>query len=79
MNYGGIYEATPQSLMLEADGEDLHVINDLIANQAGTRIHDLKYFERKLNAISKPNRLMYFNEEFRPGCPASTPRQEASR
>jgi hypothetical protein len=67
MNYGGIYEATPRSLMLEADGEDLHVVNDLIANQAGTRIHDLKYFEGKLNAISKPNRLMYFNEEYRPG------------
>ncbi len=67
MNYGGIFEATPRSLMLEADGEDLHVVNDLIANQAGTRIHDLKYFEGKLNAISKPNRLMYFNEEYRPG------------
>ena len=67
MNYGGIYEATPTSLMLEADGEDLHVINSLIANQAGTRIHDLRYFEGKLNASSKPNRLMYFNEEFRPG------------
>jgi hypothetical protein len=67
MNYGGIFEATPLSLMLEADGEDLHVVNDLIANQAGTRIHDLKYFEGKLNAISKPNRLMYFNEEYRPG------------
>ena len=26
-----------------------------------------EYFEGKLNAISKPNRLMYFNEEFRPG------------
>jgi TolB protein len=67
MNYGGIYEATPRSLMLEADGEDLHVVNDLIANQSGTRIHDLKYFEGKLNAISKSNRLIYFNEEFRPG------------
>jgi hypothetical protein len=67
MNYGGIFEATPASLMLEADGEDLHVINSLIANQSGTRIHDLHYFEGKLNASSKPNRLMYFNEEFRPG------------
>lgn len=67
MNYGGIYEATPRSLMLEADGEDLHVVNDLIANQSGTRIHDLKYFEGKLNAISKRDRLMYFNEEYRPG------------
>lgn len=66
MNYGGIYQATPRSLMLEGDGEDLHVINDLIANQAGTRIHDLKYFEGKLHALSKPNRLLYFNEEYRP-------------
>ena len=67
MNYGGIFGATPRSLMLEADAEDLHVVNDVIANQSGTRIHDLEYFEGKLNAISKRNRLMYFNEEFRPG------------
>ena len=39
----------------------------MIANQSGSRIHDLEYFEGKLNAISKRNRLMYFNEEFRPG------------
>jgi TolB protein len=66
MNYGGIYEATPKSLMLEAEAEDLHVVNDLIANQSGTRIHDLEYFEGKLNAISKTDRLIYFNEEYRP-------------
>ena len=34
MNYGGIFEATPQSLLLEADAEDLHVINDLVAASA---------------------------------------------
>jgi len=66
MNYGGIFRATPRSLLLEADGEDLHVINDLVANQAGTRIHDLAYFEGKLSSTSKPNRLLYFNEEYRP-------------
>jgi Tol biopolymer transport system component len=66
MNYGGIYQATPRSLLLEADAEDLHVVNDLVANQAGTRIHDLLYFEGKLSEHSKPNRLLYFNEEYRP-------------
>ncbi len=66
MNYGGIYQATPRSLLLEADSEDLHVVNDLVANQAGTRIHDLHYFEGKLSSHSKPNRLLYFNEEYRP-------------
>ena len=66
MNYGGIFQATPRSLLLEADGEDLHVVNDLVANQAGTRIHDLHYFEGKLSEHSKPNRLLYFNEEYRP-------------
>ena len=66
MNYGGLFEATPQTIMLEAEAEDLHVINDLVANQAGVRIHDLKYFEGKLHEHSKPNRLLYFNEEYRP-------------
>ena len=66
MNYGGIFEATPRSLLLEADAEDLHVINDLVANSLSTRIHDLKYFEGKLSDHSKPNRLLYFNEEYRP-------------
>ncbi len=66
MNYGGIFQATPRSLMQEAKSEDLHVINDLIANQSGTRIHDLQYFEGKLHELSEANRLLYFNEEYRP-------------
>lgn len=66
MNYGGLFEATPKTLMLEAEAEDLHVINDLVANQSGVRIHDLKYFEGKLHKLSKPKRLLYYNEEYRP-------------
>ena len=66
MNYGGLFEATPSTLMLETEAEDLNVINDLIANQSGTRIHDLKYFEGELHVLSKPNRLLYYNEEYRP-------------
>ncbi|MBI4519403.1 MAG: CehA/McbA family metallohydrolase [Gemmatimonadetes bacterium] len=66
MNYGGLFDATPRTLLLEAEAEDLNVVNDMIANQSGLRIHDLKYFEGKLHALSRPNRLLYFNEEYRP-------------
>ena len=66
MNYGGLFLATPKTLMLEADAEDLHVINDLVANYSGVRILDLEYFEGGLHPLSKPNRLLYYNEEYRP-------------
>jgi TolB protein len=64
MNYGGNYEATPSSLMLEEEGEDLNVVNDLLANW-NSRIMDRQYFEGKLNGISHTNRLIYFNQEYR--------------
>jgi TolB protein len=65
MNYGGIFEATPKSLLLEGEGEDLNVMNDLIANH-NTRIIDLSYFEGGgLNADSKPGRLISFGQEYR--------------
>ncbi len=64
MNYGGNYEATPKSLLLEAESEDLNVVNDLLANW-NTRIMDRQYFEGKLNANSTANRLIYFNQEYR--------------
>ncbi len=66
MNYGGLFLATPKTLMLEADAEDLHVTNDLVANYSGVRILDLEYFEGDLHPLSKSNRLLYFNEEYRP-------------
>ena len=45
LNYGGIFDATPESVLLEAEAEDLHVVNNLIANRSGGRIYDMKYFE----------------------------------
>lgn len=66
LNYGGIFEATPESVLLEAEAEDLHVVNNLIANNSGGRIYDMQYFEGKLNEISKDRRLIYFNQEYRP-------------
>jgi TolB protein len=64
MNYGGIFEATPKSLLLEARGEDLNVVNDLIANH-NTRIIDLKYFEGKLNQASTGEQVLSFGQEYR--------------
>lgn len=58
INHGGWFAAAPATLLLEAEAEDLNVINDLIANQAGVCVHDLEYFEGKLYALSKPNRLV---------------------
>lgn len=64
MNYGGNYEATPTSLLLEEEAEDLNVVNDLLANW-NTRIMDRQYFEGKLSSASIANRLIYFNQEYR--------------
>ncbi len=64
MNYGGGFEATPQSLLLEANAEDLNVANDLLANW-NTRIMDRQWFEGKLNSASTQNRLIYYNQEYR--------------
>ena len=66
LNYGGIYDATPESVWLEAEAEDLNVVNNLIANRSGGRIYDMKYFEGKLHDLSRDRRLIYFNQEYRP-------------
>ena len=68
MNYGGIFASTPKTLLLEAEAEDVHVINDLIANHH-SRIIDLQYFEGKPHSLSNSSRILYFNQEFRPSFP----------
>ena len=65
MNYAGIFGATPEWLLLEAGGEDLNVVNDLITNN-DNRLIDLQYFEGKPHALSTANRILYFNQEYRP-------------
>lgn len=65
MNYGGILAATPETLLLEANAEDLNVVNDFPTNW-NDRLLDLQYFRGELDPHSAGNRLLYFNEEFRP-------------
>ena len=43
MNYGGHYRSTPQTLLAQADAEDLDVVHNLIVNKE-ERIPDVAYF-----------------------------------
>jgi TolB protein len=65
MNYGGVYAETPDSLLSEADAEDLDVVNDFPTNH-NTRLIDVQYFTGKPDAHSSSSRILYFNEEYRP-------------
>jgi TolB protein len=65
MNYGGVFGETPESLLQEADAEDLDVVNDFPTNH-NTHLIDNQYFTGSLDSHSLGNRLLYFNEEYRP-------------
>jgi WD40 repeat protein len=65
MNYGGVYAETPDSLLSEADAEDLDVVNDFPTNH-NTRMIDMQYFTGEPDSRSTAGRILYFNEEYRP-------------
>jgi len=65
MNYGGVFGETPEFLLKEADAEDLNILNDFPTNH-NTHLIDYQYFTGKIDPHSSGNRLLYFNEEYRP-------------
>ena len=65
MNYGGNLRNTPENLMFMAAAEDTAVIGELIANK-DNRILDYGHFRGALDPASTPDRLLYFNQEYRP-------------
>ena len=65
MNYGGNLHNTPENLMFMAAAEDMDVVGDKICNK-DNRIFDHQFFTGKLDRRSTPDRLLYFNEEYRP-------------
>ncbi|HLV02215.1 MAG TPA: CehA/McbA family metallohydrolase, partial [Acidobacteriota bacterium] len=65
MNYGGNLRNTPENLVFMAEAEDLEMIGELVANK-DNRILDYQYFTGKPHPLSSENRLLYFNEEYRP-------------
>jgi TolB protein len=65
MNYGGNLHNTPENLMLMAAAEDMDVIEDKICNK-DNRIFDHQFFTGAPDRRSRPDLLLYFNEEYRP-------------
>jgi len=65
MNYGGNLLNTPDNLMFMAAAEDMDVIGELICNK-DNRIFDHQFFTGALDRRSTADRLLYFNEEYRP-------------
>jgi TolB protein len=65
MNYAGVYFNTPQRLMEQGEAEDIHVLNNLICNKE-QRIPDIAHFRGAPDPASKPDRILYFNQEYHP-------------
>lgn len=65
MNYGGNLHNTPENLMVMAQAEDVDVIENKICNK-DNRIFDHQFFTGAVDRRSRPDLLLYFNEEYRP-------------
>jgi TolB protein len=63
MNYGGHYRNTPEHLVLQAQAEDLDIVQDLIVNKE-QRIPDIAYSGRGVDAASTPATLVVHGQEF---------------
>ncbi len=62
MNYGGTYRNTPAHLRLQAEAEDLHVVENLVVNKEA-RIPDIGYFSGRLDPVSVPGRTLIKHDE----------------
>ena len=63
MNYGGLYRATPATLVKQAAAEDLDVAFNLIVNKE-QRIPDIGHFSTAPDEASTPAVLLSHGEEF---------------
>ncbi|MBE7494958.1 MAG: CehA/McbA family metallohydrolase [Verrucomicrobiaceae bacterium] len=65
-NYGyGSWYNSPRSILDQCEGEDLNVANLVAANSDGDAVFDREYFRGRLDPLSTPNTLLWWNEEFR--------------
>jgi TolB protein len=65
-NYGyGHWYNTPRTMLDQSAGEDLHVSNFMVANSDTDAVFDREFFRGKLDPISTPETLLYWNQEFR--------------
>src|SRR5205814_8434986 len=65
MNYGDNLHNTPENMKFMARAEDLNVIGEKICNK-DNRIFDWQYFTGTPSKLSTPDRILRFDEEYRP-------------
>jgi hypothetical protein len=63
MNYGGHYRNTPAHLVLQAQAEDLDIVENLIVNKE-QRVPDIAYSGHGVDAASTPQTLVVHGQEF---------------
>ncbi|MBV8514523.1 MAG: CehA/McbA family metallohydrolase [Acidobacteria bacterium] len=63
MNYGGEYRNTPEHLALQAEAENLGIVNNLIVNKE-QRIPDIAYSERQVDRASNERAMVVHGQEF---------------
>jgi Tol biopolymer transport system component len=65
-NYGyGEWYNTPETMLLQCEGEDLSVCNFMVANSDGDGVFDRPFFRGRPDPLSKPRTVLYWNEEYR--------------
>jgi TolB protein len=63
MNYGGTYRNTPEHLVLQAEAENLGIIDNLIVNKE-QRIPDIAYAGRQVDGASNARAMVVHGQEF---------------
>lgn len=63
MNYGGVYRNTPAHLVLQAEAENLGLVNSLIVNKE-QRFPDMTYNGQGIDAASQPDALVLHGQEY---------------
>jgi TolB protein len=63
MNYGGHYRNTPAHLVLQAEAEDLDIVENLVVNKE-QRVPDIAYSGQGVDPASKPGTLVVHGQEF---------------
>jgi hypothetical protein len=65
-NYGyGEWYNTPETMLLQCEGEDLNVCNFMVANSDGDGVFDRSFFRGRTDPLSKSRTILYWNEEYR--------------
>jgi TolB protein len=63
MNYGGEYRNTPAHLVMQAQAENLNIVNSLLVNKE-QRFPDIAYNGKQLDSASQANTLVVHGQEY---------------